>query len=405
MEGQSVFGDAPILDRKPLREDHSCMTHLATLFLLLFLIFITGCSNTSEPELRYRIYVGTYTEAESEGIYVADFSTVGPELSELRLAAPLKQTTYQSIDRDSARLFSTGTLAGVGENNGVLKSFAIQDDGALKEISARPAEKSPILAYVNYRERYGSVFTISYAGGGVHAYPVDAMGVIGEESGYAKHVGGSGVVESRQLEAHPHSIYVHPIEPYVYVPDLGQDAVVHYSFDSGTGELEMVSRLKSAGGSGPRHMAFHSSGRFAYVNNEISSTVDLLSIDADNGSMEIVDTISTLPEEFKGPNSTAQILLSPDERHLYVSNRGHNSIAIFAVGEEGKLTSKDYVPSKGRSPRNFSIDPTGKWMAIINRGGDNLVIYKVDPETGALKDAKLETYVSTPACVNWVAVD
>ena len=405
MKGKSAFDDAPILDRKHSLEDHYCMTHLATLALLLLSIFITGCSNSSEPELRYRIYVGTYTDAESEGIYAADFSSAGPNLSELRLAAPLSQTTYQSVDRENARLFSTGTLEGVGENNGVLKSFAIQGDGSLADISARPAEKSPILAYVNYRSEYGTVFTISYAGGGVHAYRVDAMGVIGEETGYAKHVGGSGVLESRQLEAHPHSIYMHPSEPYVYVPDLGQDAVVHYRFDANSGKLEMVSRLKSAGGSGPRHMAFHSLGRFAYVNNEIASTVDRLSIDLDDGSMRIVDTVSTLPVEFKGPSATAQILLSPDEQHLYVSNRGHDSIAIFAVGEGGKLTAKGHVPSKGRSPRNFAIDPTGRWMAIVNRGGDNLVVYKVDPETGALTDAKLETYVSSPACVNWIRVE
>ena len=382
-----------------------CMLRLATSFVIISTILLSGCFKYGEPELNYRIYVGTYTEAESEGIYVADFSSIGPELSELRLAAPLSQTTYQSIDKDADRLFSTGILDGAGENNGVLKSFAIQNDGSLEEISARPAEKSPILAYVHYRRDYEHVFTISYVGGGVHAYPVDTSGIIGDESGYAKHVGGSGVVESRQLEAHPHSIYTHPRKPYVYVPDLGQDAILHYNFDPATGKLEMASRLKSTGGGGPRHMAFHSSGSFAYVNNEITSTVDLLSIDEGDGSMKIVDTHLILPEEFKGPNSTAQILLSPDERHLYVSNRGHNSIAIFAVGEKGALSSKGHFPSKGRSPRNFSIDPTGKWMAIINRGGDNLVIYKVDPDTGSLKDAKLETFVSTPACVSWVRVD
>lgn len=382
------------------------MMRLAMTVLILSIVALfPGCSSESGPELRYRLYVGTYTDEDSEGIYVADFSSQGPSLTEMRLAAPFQQTTYQAISPDQSRLFSTGILEDRVENNGALKSFAIQADGSLEEISVRPAEKSPILAYVDYQEAYGAVFTVSYAGGGVHAYSEDSEGVIGEETGYAKHVGGSGVVETRQGEAHPHSIYMHPSEPYVYVPDLGQDAIVHYNFDPVTGKVEMASRLKSAGGGGPRHMAFHSSGSFAYVNNEITSTVDLLSIDERDGSMEIVDTQSTLPEEFKGPSSTAQILLSPDERHLYVSNRGHNSIAIFAVGEKGALSPKGHVPSKGRSPRNFSIDPTGKWMAIINRGGDNLVIYKVDPETGSLKDAKLETFVSTPACVNWVRVD
>ena len=224
------------------------MIRLATSVVILSAILLSGCSKTSELNLNYRIYVGTYTEAESEGIYVADFSSTGPELSELSLAAQLNQTTYQAIDADTDRLFSTGILDGVGENNGVLKSFAIQDDGGLEEISARPAEKSPILAYAHYRGVYQHVFTISYAGGGVHAYPVDTTGIIGDESGYAKHVGGSGVVESRQLEAHPHSIYTHPRKPYVYVPDLGQDAIVHYNFDPETGKLEMASRLKSAGG-------------------------------------------------------------------------------------------------------------------------------------------------------------
>ena len=148
-----------------------CMLRLATSFVILSTILLSGCSKYGEAELNYRIFVGTYTVAESEGIYVADFSSIGPELSELRLAAPLSQTTYQSIDKDSDRLFSTGILDGTGENNGVLKSFAIQNDGSLEEISARPAEKSPILAYVHYRRDYEHVFTISYVGGGVHAYP------------------------------------------------------------------------------------------------------------------------------------------------------------------------------------------------------------------------------------------
>ncbi len=381
------------------------MIRLATSSTLVFFALLSGCSNVSEPGFKYRIYVGTYTDGESEGIYVSDFDTVGPSLSELRLAAPLKQTTYQSISHDNSLLFSTSVLEVVGENNGALKSFAIQEDGSLKELSSRATETSPILAYVDYHEAFRHLFTISYHGGGVHAYPVDGKGNIGEEGGYAKHVGGSGIVESRQLDAHPHSIYVHPKGAYVYVPDLGQDAVIHYNFDPESGRLEIASRLKSVGGSGPRHMAFHSSGKFAYVNNEIASTVDLLSISENDGSIKIIDTITTLPEEFEGPNSTAQILLSPDERYLYVSNRGHNSIAIFKVGNEGKLSLMGHVPSKGESPRNFSIDPTGNWMAIVNQGGDNLVIYKVNPETGALNDANLETFVSTPACVNWVPVD
>ena len=385
----------------------SLMSQSKTLLLSCLALVSVGFFGCSPTDTRYYLYVGTYTDGESDGLYVAEFNPNQRTLSKIRLAAELEQCTYQAIDNKNSVLYSTGVMEGLGENNGVLKSFKIEPDGSLTEVSVRATEKSPVLAHVNYSERFGHVFTVSYHGGQVYSYPVDKTGVIGMEAGFAQHTGGSNVVENRQDTAHPHSVFVHTVSPFIYVPDLGLDAVVVYEFDEVTGAITEVSRHQTAPGAGPRHMAFMTSDPyekpFAYINNEIDSTVIMARTGIQRGNLEYRETNPTLPPSFSGSSTTAQIVLSPDERHLYVSNRGHDSITVFGVYSNSlKIYPKGFFPSGGKTPRNFSIDPSGKWMAVINQDSNTLVIFEVDPETGLLAETDLKVSVPKPACVTFV---
>ena len=271
----------------------ACLTAVSAVFF--------GCSLTDN---RYYLYVGTYTDGESEGLYVAEFDPVKLTLSEVRLAAELNQCTYQDINLDNTVLFSTGVMDELGENNGVLKSFKIESDGSLTEISTRPTEKSPVLAHVKYSDRLGFVFTTSYHGGQVYSYPVDSKGAIGEEAGFAQHEGGSNAVPDRQDKAHPHSVFVHPYRPFIYVPDLGKDAVVVYAIDETSGsftEIEDSPHFHTGPGSGPRHMAFHSASQYVYINNELNSTIHMAGINNKRGKLGFMETHSTIPKSFTEP--------------------------------------------------------------------------------------------------------
>jgi 6-phosphogluconolactonase len=153
-------------------------------------------------------------------------------------------------------------------------------------------------------------------------------------------------------------------------------------------------------GAGPRHVAFHPGGRFVYVNNEIDSTVSAFAYDGERGALQIVQTVSTLPDDFAGPNSTAQIVAHPNGRFLYVSNRGHDSIATFAVdGETGRLRALGHEPTQGQTPRNFNLDPTGAYLLAANQNSNTVVSFRVDQETGRLQPTGRSLDVMAPVCV------
>jgi 6-phosphogluconolactonase len=209
-------------------------------------------------------------------------------------------------------------------------------------------------------------------------------------------------IHARQAGPHAHSIRLDPSGRFVLACDLGLDRVMVYRLDAGSGQL-VPSDLPFAqvsSGAGPRHTAFHPSGRFVYVNNEIDSTVSAFAFDAERGALQIVDTRSTLPDGLGGRNSTAQICLHPNGRTLYVSNRGHDSIALFAIDQErGTLTPLGHEPTQGKTPRNFNLDPSGTFLYAANQNSDTIVTFRVDPESGRLRAIGQVTQVPAAVCI------
>jgi 6-phosphogluconolactonase len=232
-------------------------------------------------------------------------------------------------------------------------------------------------------------------------------GRLGEASAFVQHVG-SSVNPERQKEPHAHSINLSPDNRFAIAADLGLDRLLVYRFDAAKGTLaaNTPAFAKVNPGSGPRHLAFHPSGRFAYVISEMQSTVSAFAYDTAGGVLRELQTTSTLPKDFSGENDTAEVQVHLSGKFLYGSNRGHDSIAVFAIdAAQGTLTSIERVPTQGKMPRNFGIDPTGSYLWAANQGSDNLVVFRIDPQTGRLTPTGQVLEVASPVCVKFVAVE
>jgi len=238
-------------------------------------------------------------------------------------------------------------------------------------------------------------------------FPVLADGGLGEASAFVQHHG-SGVNRERQEGPHAHLIELSPDNRFALAADLGLDEVLVYRFDPGKGSLEANNPpfAKVAPGAGPRHFAFHPGGRFGYLISEMQSTVTAFSYDGARGVLLELQTLSTLPKGFTGNNDDAEIAVHPAGRFLYASNRGHDSIAVFAIDSgKGTLTQVDDVPTQGKTPRNFGLDPTGSYLFAANQDSDNIVVFRIDPASGRLSPTGQVLEVAAPVCVKFVAID
>jgi 6-phosphogluconolactonase len=209
----------------------------------------------------------------------------------------------------------------------------------------------------------------------------------------------------RQTGPHPHSIVVDPGNRFALVPDLGADKVFVYRFNETSGALAPNNPPAAAvaPGSGPRHLAFHPNGRLAYLINELSSTVTAFRWDPERGLLSEFQTVKTLPDGFAGPSAAAEIVVHPNGRFLYASNRGHNSVAVFAIERDsGSLKLVELVPTEGKMPRNLAFDPSGRWLLVANHDSDNAVLFSVDDRTGRLAQHGEPIHAPNPYCIRFL---
>ena len=353
------------------------------------------------------VYVGTYTGAKttSKGIYV--FKLQGgqsPTLVPLGLAAETASPSFLEIDAARGLLFAVGeTDEFEGKPSGIVSAFRIdRTTGRLTLINQRPSMgKAPCHLALDSTGR--NLLIANYSSGNVSVLPVAADGRLGEPSDVKQHTG-SSVNPQRQLGPHAHCTTLDPANRFAFVCDLGLDKVMAYRFDAAKGTLTphepAFATVKP--GSGPRHMEFRPDGRFAYVTNEMTSTVTVFSYDPARGALSEVQTVSALPPGFQGANSGAEIAVHPSGRHLYVSNRGHNSIVLFDIDDQkGVLTYVGPLDTGGRTPRHFGIHPAAQYMGIANQASDTVQIATMDAK-GRLKGSGLFVPVPSPVCVKFL---
>jgi len=345
------------------------------------------------------VMVGTYSRGKSEGIYALKFSSATGKLTPLGLAIKADNPSYLVIHPNRRWVFAVGeTDQFRGEKSGSITAYTLNEaDGkltALNTVSSHGA--SP--CHLSFDKTGKYLLVANYNGGSVGIYPIGADGKLGEATTTIQHTGQS--VSPRQTQPHAHSINVAAGNRYAVAADLGTDEVITYGLSGGI--LTPKSKVKLKAGSGPRHFAFHPKGRYAYSINELASTVSAFTWNAASGELKEFQNISTLPAGFSGTNGTAEVVVHPNGKFLYGSNRGHQSIAMFTIAADGRLTAQGQVPSGGEWPRNFNIDPSGQYLIAANERSDRLAVFKIDATTGKLTATGETAEVGSPVCVKFL---
>ena len=350
------------------------------------------------------VYVGTYTDGASRGIYRLTFDAATGALTEPVLAVETKNPSFLALHPSGRFLYAVGEISTFeGAKTGAVSAFAVDPKtGDLTLLNQQASEGAgPCHIVVDRTGR--NVLVANYGGGTVAVLPIDPDGRLKKASSVRVHEG-SGPTKGRQEKPHAHGVYLDAAERFAFSPDLGADRVFVYRFDAGKGTLEPHGAAPLDPGSGPRHLAFHPSGKHLYVINELLSTVTAFSYDAEKGALAPIQTITTLPAGFSGASWTAEVEVSRDGRFLYGSNRGDDSLAVFAVDPStGRLTVKGHSPVGGKYPRHFTIDPSGRFILAGHQNSGTISVLRLDPATGVPALTGVTVKLDKPVCLLPVA--
>ena len=342
------------------------------------------------------LYVGTYTVGQaSKGIYRVTLNTDSGTLSEPVLAGEAVNPSYLAIDPSKKFLYA------VNESKaGEVGAFAIQSDGSLNFLGSQSSKgRDPCHLVVAPGDK--SVLAANYTSGSLASFPIQADGSLAPADNVFQNQG-TGPDKSRQEGPHMHAVFADTRARYTYACDLGTDEILIYKFDAAKGEPELQNpvRTKSPHGSGPRHGVLNAQGRRLYVDNELMNTVSVFDVDQRTGGLKEIQNIPTLPEGLGHHGSrSAEIVLDPNGKWLYVSNRGYDSIAAFRVLSDGRLSLIEIKRLEVKEPRGFAVDPSGKWLVVGGQNSNDLQAIGIDPHSGALTSKGSKVPLPSPVCV------
>jgi 6-phosphogluconolactonase len=352
-----------------------------------------------------QLYVGTYTDrapGASKGIWSARFDTATGKLSAAAAAAELANPSWVTPSRDGRFLYAVSEVGAPdagGVPAGQVVAYAIDESGRLTELN-RVSSRGADPCHLAVSRTGRAVAVANYTGGSTVWFSVGADGRLGAAT--SDQHSGKGPNAERQERAHAHSVDFTADDRYLLSCDLGNDRVYVYRHepDAGTIGAHRPAFVNVEPGSGPRHLALHPSGRYAYVLAELASAVATFAWNASDGTLVQRQRVSTLPIGTTAENSTAEIVVHPTGRFVYASNRGHDSIAVFSVDvRNGHLTLLDHTPTGGRTPRNFAVDPGGRWLLAANQRSDTIVTFAIDPTKGTLTRTGTPVSVPRPVCI------
>ncbi|BAX82551.1 lactonase family protein [Labilibaculum antarcticum] len=366
------------------------------ILIIASILMIAACQNSkiksSVTQNSYSFFLGTYTDGESNGIYKLKMDTAG-HMNMIGLVAETKNPSYLAFANNQKTLLASNEI-NLDNNMGTVESYQIGD--SLKLISRKESGGAhPCFVTVNNE---GVVLTANYTGGNIGYLKINEGGELSDLLDVQQHTG-SGTVANRQDKPHAHSVWFQPNSNHIIAVDLGTNELWIASIDSTSNQFVPAKQAKVslADGAGPRHLAFHPNGKYFFVINEIDNTISSFSI-SDNHEISRFGNVSTLPADFDGVSNTADIHISKDGKFLYGSNRGHNSIVIFGVQEDGALKLIGHEPTRGDHPRNFSLSPDDKFLLVANKNTNNIVSFKRDSVTGMLTFVD-EVKAPSPVCI------
>ncbi|WP_276498917.1 lactonase family protein [Pontibacter litorisediminis] len=391
---------------KPFNLNPRKLVNRTVLALASVSLVLAGCNQTTEqqsatttetpePETMKTtmLYVGTYAKPDDESIHLY---SLNPETGELMRVSGFKAGENPSyLALDGNYLYAVNeTQEFEGRKSGAVSAFAVEEDGKKLSLLNRMPSEGGAPCYISVVDN--TVLVANYVGGNVAALPLQENGQLGQPS-MVQH-NGAGPNKERQQGPHAHFIAPSPDGKYSFAVDLGTDKVLGYKVENGKlVQNSPEEAYASKPGSGPRHMAFHPNGKHAYLVHELNSTMTALAYDAGKGTFTEIQTVTTLPADYEEDNYPAAVKVSPDGKFLYGSNRGHNSVVVYAIEEgTGRLTLVQHVSTGGDWPRDFAIDPSGSILLVANERSNNITSFKIDKATGKLTATSHEAQVQKP---------
>lgn len=372
-----------------------------SIYVVLFLFMAVNL--TAQKNENY-LLVGTYTTGIAKGIYVYKFNSISEKIDSVSMVK-INNPSFLATSSTGKFVYAVNETAKEGNGGNITSFFYNNKTGELSFINEQlSGGDHPCHVRIDKTGKW--IVVSNYSSGSFSVFPIKDDGSIGAISSTTLHKG-SSINTERQKSPHVHSATFSDDNKYLFVIDLGTDKIMKYSFDEKTGEVgkKVAEAIPVKPGAGPRHFTFHPNGKYAYLVEELYGSISAYNYS--KGNLRSIQNISTLPKGFNGFAGSAEVLVSPDGRFLYASNRGvSNTIAIFKINQKsGKLTPAGHQSTLGKAPRNFNFDPTGNYLFVANQDSDEIVVFKIDHTTGLLTDTGKRIHTGKPVCLRWIPVD
>lgn len=372
------------------------MKNILPTFLVLLLMSLSA-SAADKP----LVFVSSFAGGEHGAIQAFHLDPESGALESAARTGDIGNPFFMALSSDHKFLYAVHAEKFGGDENEEVAAYSIENgEGKLRLLNRQPSHGTAT-CYLDIDDSGKALVLANYSSGNVASLPVAEDGSLKEAASIVQHEG-SSANPKRQKGPNAHSIVVSPDNRFVYAADLGIDKILCYRLDAEAGKISSNAEHPFAAlapGSGPRHLSFHPDGKHLYAINELLNTITVYSYASDSGVLTEVQTISTLPGDFDGVTHTADLKITPDGKYLYGTNRGHDSIAAYRIGEDRKLTLIGIVPSLGKGPQNLAITADGKWLLCANLPDSNVVVFAIDSESGKIKAAGEPVEITKPACI------
>jgi 6-phosphogluconolactonase len=347
------------------------------------------------------VFVSAFASGEKAGIHAFGFDSETGTLKPLKRATGMQSPFFIALSPDRRFLYSIDEFGG---KDNFVAAFAIEGRGGDLKPLNRQNTRGTASCFLDVDPTGQCVLVANYSSGNVTSFPVQSDGSLGEAVSFFQH-SGSSADPQRQKGPNAHCFVISPDGKHSLAADLGIDKVMIYTLDAATAKLApntVQPFAKLTPGSGPRHLTFHPSGELVYVINELANTITVFDWNAADGTLKEKQTIATLPKDFTGKSYTADLKITPDGKHLYGTNRGHDSLASYRIAADGTLSLLSIQPSGGKGPQNLLITPDGRWLLCANMPGNNVVVFQINPASGAITAHGDSVEVPMASCIRWM---